>query len=314
MNVFFTIDVETYTGDYAADVDGYGKGLPYLLEKLRQYNVEATFFVETLGATRWGIEPVRDICSLIMDHGQDIQLHIHPKVARIEKVRIYDDKLWKYDKKAQLRFFEAGLEVLYKCGVESVVAFRAGDLAANVDTLAVMEHFGLYVSSNRDLDMKSSIHTRINNYFPIINDVSKRGSVLDIPVTSFRSRFPFLDGFYRHFEICALGAGEMKKALSKMLRSRYRCAVVLTHPGEFFVCSQKESKFIKKNCRRFEALLQFVASETKMETNFFRTSQDLELPTESPPAVWLSGPYGIIRIFEQALARIEENRYRKRNA
>jgi len=255
MDVFLTIDVETYTGDYTSDVDGHGKGLPYILERLNEFKIGATFFVEALAATRWGIEPIRDMCALIMDFGHDIQLHIHPKVSKIDKIRIIDDKLWKYNKDTQKRLIEVGLGILDKCGVENLVAFRAGDLAANIDTLAVMEEVGLYLSSNRDLDMKSSIHTRINDHFPITNDISKRGNIIDIPVTAFRSAFPFIDGRYRHFEICALGAGEMKNALSKMVKAGYRCATVLTHPAEFFHSSGKGSQFIEKNCRRFEELL-----------------------------------------------------------
>jgi len=305
MNVFLTIDVETYTGDYPSDVDGHGKGLPYILERLNEFKIGATFFVEALAATRWGIEPIRDMCALIMDFGHDIQLHIHPKVSKIDKIRIIDDKLWKYNKDTQKRLIEVGLGILDKCGVENLVAFRAGDLAANIDTLAVMEEVGLYLSSNRDLDMKSSIHTRINDHFPITNDISKRGNIIDIPVTAFRSAFPFIDGRYRHFEICALGAGEMKNALSKMVKAGYRCATVLTHPAEFFHSSGKGSQFIEKNCRRFEELLSYLHCEPQFNTVCLRScSPTVELPAKSPLDVRLSLPYTVIRVWEQGLDRI----------
>ena len=309
MNVFLTIDVETYTGDYTSDVDGHGKGLPYILERLNKFKIGATFFVEALAATRWGIEPIRDICALIMDFGQDIQLHIHPKVAKIDKIRIIDDRLWKYNKDTQKRLIEVGLGILDKCGVENVIAFRAGDLAANIDTLAVMEEVGLYLSSNRDLDMKSSIHTRINDHFPITNDISKRGNIIDIPVTAFRSAFPFIDGRYRHFEICALGAGEMKGALFQMMKTGYQCAGVLTHPSEFFRSSEKESQFIGKNCRRFEALLKYLHREPEMNTlRLGRCSPTISLPEESPLDIRLSLPCTIIRVWEQGLDRIFNTR------
>jgi len=314
--VFLTIDVETYTGDYTSDVDGHGKGLPYILEKLNEFKIGATFFVEALAATRWGIEPIRDICVLIMDFGHDIQLHIHPKVSKIDKIRIIDDKLWNYNKDTQKRFIEMGLEILLKCGVQNVVAFRAGDLAANIDTLAVMEEVGLYLSSNRDLDMKSSIHTRINDHFPIKNDISKRGNILDMPVTAFRSALPFLDGRYRHFEISALGAGEMKTALLQMLKTGYRCAVVLTHPGEFFRSSEGKSEFIEKNCRRFETLLKYLHCEPEMNVLRLKEhSPTIVVPEKSPSDVWLSLPCSFIRVFEQSFDRIfKKRKAAKRNA
>lgn len=305
MNVFITVDVETYTGDYQKDVFGYGKGLPYLLELLKKFDIGATFFVEALAATRWGIEPIGDICTLIKDFDQDIQLHIHPKVAKISAINTIDDRLCKYDKNAQKKFIEAGLGIFHECGVKDVIAFRAGDLAANVDTLAVMEEVGLFLSSNRDLDMKSSIHTRINDHFPVINDISKRGNILDIPITAFRSPIPCIDGRYRHLEICALGAGEIKNVLAQMVKAGYRCATVLTHPAEFFHSSGKGSQFIGKNCRRFEELLKYLHSEPEMNTVCLgECSPRIELPAKSPLDIRLSLPYTVIRVWEQGLDRI----------
>ena len=142
MDVFITVDVETYMGDYGKDILGYGKGLPYLLELLKEFDVGGTFFVETLGCTRWGVRPLKSICSLIMSFGQEIQLHIHPKLAVIKGKTISSYRLWAYNGNAQTKFLKTGLNILAECGVKDVTAFRAGDLAANKETLTAMEQTG----------------------------------------------------------------------------------------------------------------------------------------------------------------------------
>ncbi len=255
MDLFLTIDVETYTGDYEMDIYGHGKGLTYLLNILGHFEISATFFIEALGATRWGGTKLKEMCALIMELGHDVQLHVHPKVALIDGVKIKNDRLSSHNKETQKILMETGLEILDDCGVKNVIAFRSGDLAANEDTLSVMEILGLFLSSNRDLDKKSSIATDINEYFPIRNDLSQMGRMFDLPVTSFRSSLPFFDGLYRHFEICALGTLEMEDMLSRMVGAGYSCATILTHPGEYFRRNNNDTVFVSKNCKRLERLL-----------------------------------------------------------
>ncbi|MBU0967483.1 MAG: hypothetical protein KKA54_14005 [Proteobacteria bacterium] len=305
MNIFLTIDVETYTGNFHRDILGYGNGLPFILETCRRYDAKATFFVEALAATRWGIAPLQKICSLIIDEGHDIQLHLHPKVAEIKGVLNENDKILSYNKNTQKHFIEVGLEILANCGVKSIKAFRAGDLAANEDTLLAMEECGLFLSSNRDLDQKSSIHSQINHLFPVVNELSRRANILDLPVTIFKSCISFLDGKYRHFEICALGLEEMKAGLSAMQNVSYENATILTHPGEFFGKSRKGT-LIKNgiNCQRLDGLLKFISENMNM--NFMTVSEILataEPNTKLFPIIQLTKPASVKRLAEQILKR-----------
>ena len=305
MHVFITVDVETYSGDYEKDVYGYGKGLPYILGVLNRAGVTGTFFVEALGATTWGAKPLKKVCATIQDSGHEIQLHLHPKVADIGDVRIPDDRLWQCDKTTQRRLIEIGLKVLYDCGVQDVKAFRAGDLAANEDTLLAMKETGLAISSNRDLDLKSSIHTKINDFFPIRNDFSFRYGVYDLPVTAFKSPIALVDGPYRHFSPCALGAYEMKDALLKMARSGYSSATVMIHPGEFFRKSGKNTDFVLKNCNRLESLIEFIKANDYMKTLTVKDCiSEIRIPSKSPPMIKLNFKLSMIRFYEQLLDRI----------
>jgi hypothetical protein len=124
-----------------------------------------------------------------------------------------------------------------------------------------MGRVGIHIGSNRDLDGKCSIRSKLNHTFPVVNDISIYNEQLDLPVTAMRSPFPFFDGRYRHFEISALGEGEMRDGLRRLRKAGYATATILTHPGEFFRRVNGCYVSIQKNCRRWRALLEFLSKE-----------------------------------------------------
>jgi peptidoglycan/xylan/chitin deacetylase (PgdA/CDA1 family) len=278
--------------------------LPFILACLKVHGVSATFFVEALGATQWGITETQRICREIRDAGQEIQLHLHPSVAKLHGFVDKDDVLWNQDAVTQERLLRVGLDVLAQCGVKAT-AFRAGDFAANLDTLKAMQQMGLHVSSNRDLDAKTSIRSKINFDFPVINDVSRRDDVIDVPVTAFRSPLPGLDGKFRHFEISALSFREMKDGLMKAYRAGYSTVGILTHPGEFFRNTKRGVVPIEKNRRRLEQLLAFIKSRPEFKVcTMSECAAITPIPEKSPPEIRLALPYTLLRVMEQGVDRI----------
>jgi len=304
MNISITIDVESYSGEYGADVYARGLGLPFIVSRLQHYGVDAIFFVEVLGATRWGIEGTQRICSDIHHAGQEVQLHLHPSVANLDGFVDKDDVLWNQGVGVQERLLRVGLDVLAACGVKPK-AFRAGDFAANEDTLLAMRRVGLAISSNRDLDTKSSIRSKVNYCFPVVNDVSFRDGIVDIPVTAFRSPLPKLDGQFRHFEISALSFLEMSEGLMKAYRAGYSAVGILTHPGEFFRHTRHGVVPIRKNRRRLEQLLGFITTRPEFKVcTVSRFAAIDPLPKRSPPEIKLSLPNTLLRVVEQGVDRI----------
>jgi hypothetical protein len=304
MNVVITIDVECYSGDYEREVLATGMGLPFILKTLNLHYVPATFFVEALGATRWGIAETQRICQDIACEGQEIQLHLHPSVANLNGFVDKDDVFWNQDAVTQERLLRSGMDVLAQCGVKAT-SFRAGDFAVNLDTLKAMQHTGILISSNRDMDTKSSIRSRINFDFPAVNDVSCRDGVIDVPVTAFRSPLPGLDGEFRHFEISALSFREMKDGLMKAYRAGYSTVGILTHPGEFFRNTKRGVVPIEKNRRRLEQLLAFIKSRPEFKVcTMSECAAITPIPEKSPPEIRLALPYTLLRVMEQGVDRI----------
>lgn len=94
LNMFLTFDVEIWCGGwdgietkfpeafsrYVYGRSGKGDfGLPLILRLLSEHELQATFFVEPLFASRFGLGPLTEIVNLIRDAGQDVQLHVHPE-------------------------------------------------------------------------------------------------------------------------------------------------------------------------------------------------------------------------------------------
>ncbi|MGA2065037.1 MAG: hypothetical protein ABSG86_08710 [Thermoguttaceae bacterium] len=301
MRVFFTVDVETYTGDYGADIRGNGQGLGYLLAMCGKYGVAGTFFVEALGALRWGDDGVREIIDLIRSSGQEVQLHLHPEVLYPQRPGIQMSKLPLTE---QVDLLGKGVAVLQRCGVGSVGAFRAGDLAANETTLIAMRQVGIPVSSNRDLDTKSSVQSAVNQSFPIHNDIAVQDGVTDLPVTGLRSPLSWLDGTWRHLQVCALSGREMTNALDTLEGAGYTCATILTHPPEYFAHTSRFAARAGRNRRRLERLFQHIAGRPSLESIFVSGCTALEIPTRSPPACRYRLRDSLGRLREQLFGRI----------
>lgn len=305
MKVFLTVDVECYRGNYLLEVHGSGKGLDYILNKFCEHGVKGTFFVEALGADRWGDGPLGRVCEMIRGQGHDLQLHIHPSVACLEGFHDIHDILKFHHADTQARLIERGISNLMRLGECEVTAFRAGDLAANADTLTAMSKVCLHLGSNRDLDCKSSIRTDLNHTFPVQNDLSLFRDQYDLPVSVLRSPIPWHDGAYRHMQITAMGLWEMCSGLRRMAVAGYKCATILMHPGEFFQLSKNgRTHWKNKNCNRLDGLLRFLASNPCFDVQVMKTGL---LPSDESrnqlELVRGIKTFALLRFVEQGFAR-----------
>src|SRR5262245_45849922 len=101
LDVFLTVDTELWPfsrgwptvplapehRDFTREIDFYFHGntrkgefgVPYQLECLKQHGLRATYFVESLFASAVGMQPLREIVSVIHQAGQEVQLHAHPE-------------------------------------------------------------------------------------------------------------------------------------------------------------------------------------------------------------------------------------------
>jgi len=134
------IELSNFPGEQGlwGRIGGESWGLPRLLDELAQLEVPATMFVDVYGGEPQAIAAQEKACSLIVKHGQDLQLHTHPAPAfdpRREQIRDYAFE-------EQLQILSFGRDRIRRwTGVEASV-HRAGDWAANSDTLRALDQLG----------------------------------------------------------------------------------------------------------------------------------------------------------------------------
>ena len=305
MRIHLTIDVECYSGDYDREVWGHGLGLEFILGTLSRYGIRATFFIETMGIVRWGEDPLRRIAVRIAEEKHDLQLHLHPEVAHNIADSRATNRFFDHTLAMQEQMFAEGLIQWARLGLERVAVFRAGDLAADANTLAAMLRSGITAGSNRDLDTRGSIQSRANSLFTIVNDADESGGIYDMPVSVLRSPLPFHDGIYRHLQITAVSAGEMRYVLERMGRTGYVGATILTHPGEFFTVRDRTIVPNAKNRRRLNSLCAYIAARPARDVSTMReTAMARPRGTRAPPIVRGALSLALVRMVSQARQRM----------
>jgi hypothetical protein len=322
LNVLITVDTEVYPlfKDWREDNLGrdierdiYGEtsqgpfGLQYQLEVLNRHRLKASFFVESLFANVVGIEPLERIVSTVQDAGHDVQLHLHPEWLALMQAPPVPPKgrevISDFELHEQTKIIRAGLDNLRTGGARNVTAFRAGDFAANGDTIRGLEENGLVYDSSYNCCYPNSLSDLKDLQF----DTQPRriGGVLEIPVSYWKT-WPL--GF-RHAQLTAASIAELKAALWHAAENDWQTFVIVSHSFEILNDRRRRIEAPRPDMRvirRFQKLCEFLDGNRA----HFRTCgfSDLAVDAEGqraqkPP---LSSPIHrtALRYGEQALRRL----------
>src|SRR5690242_4448755 len=97
MNVYFTVDTESSLGSAWEDpeqrpvnsdrhifcrIGGRDHGVGLITSILSRHGFRGTFFLETLATLVNGEDDTRIVFDYLLEHNQDVQLHIHPVYRR----------------------------------------------------------------------------------------------------------------------------------------------------------------------------------------------------------------------------------------
>lgn len=167
--VYITVDVECSMGGAFADtalrpvppsrgmMGEYGDkrlGVPLITEVLGGHGVKATFFVEAFAAEQGYPGQTEPVCEHLLDHGQDVQLHVHPAYEMYDRFRrgtavgpITDD-LTELARERQAALLCEGAERIRQWTGKAPVAFRAGNMAASEATLGLLPAAGIRIDSS----------------------------------------------------------------------------------------------------------------------------------------------------------------------
>lgn len=119
-------------------IDGQDWGLPRMLRDLSSAGIKGTFFLDAYGGNEADVAEQRRAAEMVVQHGHDLQLHTHPGPA-FERTR---DQLKNYSKAEQEQVIGLGVERITSWSGQRPVLHRAGDWAANHDSLQVLKRQG----------------------------------------------------------------------------------------------------------------------------------------------------------------------------
>jgi hypothetical protein len=295
-------------------------GLRRLASDLAARRLVATFYVEALGARYFGVDGLREVVACLLEHGQDVQLHLHPTQRDPEALLRGEpapaDDMHAYPRDAQRALLREGLDLLVEAGVprDRLVAFRAGNFGANADTWLACKEVGLRVSSNYDpgyFDVSCRMRhadARPDLFEPV-------AGLLELPIACVRTS----RGGLRHLQLTALSAAEIRFALERMREAGYAAATLVSHSFELYAITDRdgrEGRTSTVNARRWRALLDFLEAQPSRfptETAYAlaaraASSRDLRsfLPGGPAPEVPATPPHlEALRLVEQAVKRLE---------
>ncbi|WP_374600289.1 hypothetical protein [Niveibacterium sp.] len=246
----------------------HGAGLQGALRILAEHQLHAVFFVEPLFAARVGESYLSEIVELILRHGQEIQLHIHPEWAyelRTSQLAGFDmprrtRNIADLDVAAQDAVLKLAIELLGRAGAPRPIAFRAGSYAFRRSTLSVLAANGLQYDSslnvsntNSGTDLGDQRQTR----------VAEIDQVVEVPIAQIVSSF----GKPRQAQIGSSGLSELKHLIRLAARTGAGPTVIVSHNNEMtHRVTGVPDEFV---LRRFRGLCQWLAANPQFRTTGF---------------------------------------------
>jgi len=243
----------------------HGAGLQAALRILAEHQLHAVFFVEPLFAARVGESYLSEIVELILRHGQEVQLHIHPEWAyelRSSQLAGFDiprrtRNIADLDVAAQDAIVGLAIELLSRAGAPRPIAFRAGSYAFRRSTLGVLAANGLKYDSSLNLSNTNS-GTDLDDQRQA--RVAEIDGVVEVPIAQIVPGF----GKPRQAQIGSSGLSELKQLIRLAAKTGAGPTVIVSHNNEMtHRVTGVPDEFV---LRRFQRLCQWIAASPRYRT------------------------------------------------
>ncbi|MEM7042801.1 MAG: polysaccharide deacetylase [Pseudomonadota bacterium] len=245
-------------------VDGHDQGLGFILRTLSAYGQQATFFVETVNVAYFGDLPMGRVVDVLLESGQDVQLHLHPHW----QVFAHDD--WpdrvrngppndlcanlEIDRLSAL--MTEGIDTFQRWGAPRPMALRTGNLSAGRTVYQVMHEVGVPLASN----IAAGYAPPAESSLRLMGGLHRINGVVEAPVLSYAQLRLGAWSKLRMLAITAASWPETRALLMAARRSGLSPIIILTHPFEFIKETGKSGDRPNHvNQRRLQKLCAFIA-------------------------------------------------------
>lgn len=282
--VFITVDVECSMGGAFANttfrpvppsrgmMGKYGDrrlGVPLITEILNRHGVKATFFVEAFAEEQSYPGQTEPVCTYLLDHGQDVQLHLHPAYKQYDRFRRgmapcpTADDLTDLPRERQLELLREGAERIRRWTGKAPVAFRAGNMAASEETLGLLPTVGIGIDSSYTFPFAGG-QCRFSPANPY-NGSRWYGDVLELALSGFT--LPPLPGEARAkpLDIVGVSFEECREAIRRICGAGAD-AVLIFHSFSLFKVRNVQYDGGRMNwivARRLRRLCEWLAAHAK---------------------------------------------------
>ena len=326
--VFITFDVECSMGGAQGDpnlmpvtparamwgeYNGSGLGLPLIVNILQQYGLAATFFVEAFTQEQGYPGEMERVCEYLLDHGHDVQLHIHPNRKHFAQQRQgesyqgrsypHTDTIDDLSPDDQLALLQEGGDRIERWTGRWPVAFRAGNMGASEATLEQTAAAGIPIDSSYSFPFVGG-QCRFHSQ-EAYNGSKWYGGVLELALSGFcQPRFPGLHPA-KPLDLMGISFEECRDAIC-LICGAGADAVMILHSFSLFKWRNKQYEGVRPNrivTRRFRRFCRWLAAEDLPAYTFSDVAKALadgSYEASRVPPCRLTRPRAVIRKAIQA--------------
>ena len=226
-------------------------GVPLITEILGQSGLRGTFFVETFAEEQGYPGQTEPVCTHLLDHGQDVQLHVHPAYEQYDRFRRgtapcpTTDDLAELPRDRQLELLREGAERLNRWTGKAPVAFRAGNMAASEETLDLLPSAGLGIDSSYTFPFAGG-QCRFSPAEPY-NGSRRYGAVLELALSGFT--LPRIPGEHRAkpLDLVGISFEECREAIRRICGAGADACLIL-HSFSLFKVRSVQYDGGRPNC------------------------------------------------------------------
>lgn len=272
-------------------------GVAYKLERFAEFGIEAVFFVDPMPGLIYGSQIVADIVGPILEHGQEVQLHLHSEwlefLTEGEFAGLSARNMGDLPLADQKRLLARGRQMLMDAGAPEPNAFRAGNYGANDDTLQALGELGFHYDSSYNAayaggDCRITADHQTRSFV--------RHGITEVPISGLFDRPDQI----RPAQICALSLREMKEAMAGAEAEEAGFFNIVSH--SFELISRRTGRLNKTVRNRFDGLCRHIAESPGLQTCGFHSLQLSagDGPTPIEPDMMRT----MARIGEQAMSHL----------